>query len=412
MNQFSIYLAIAICLLSSAAHARLDKFESKSTSSKIATSIQGEHTNSNRPINATITIQRLSSDDWIVHYQFSEPIDMLHFGPPVVKYRSDAWRVKTPGLHIKSNTEEEILFKPNGQFSEAIIAITSYHPFSHNQYVPMIHFSDQGVALFLGHLTGEVKAAGETRPLAIRFEASGRHGEKIILPKKAQENGNIFAYFGPQEPISTSHGDLILDPQTPVWMREMMADTVKQVTASYAESFGGAPAENVTIFLALRDLHLNGYSLSGGALSGQIAYRLAGNQSIQNTPESRQRFIYLMAHELAHIWQFELNRLWKTSPESWIIEGGAEAISLTILAKTGLWSTQEVSKFKADLIKECGQSDNPIRIAYACGFKRFNDYGVDPLTLWGKLINESKKDGLPYSEAMIQKLLEEQSVLR
>lgn len=391
MNRFGILLGLVIYTSS------LLSYTSSATAQP-----QTNQTTSQQVVNATISIQRVSTDDWELKYQFSEAIDALDFGPPVVKFRQDAWTPQNAGLKIISSSENEVLLHEQGRFQNATIAVKSYHPFSHNQYVPMIHFSDSGVALFLGHLTGEVRVAGIARPLKVQFVAKGLPGEKVILPKKAQEGIGLFAYFGPQDPIVASHGILILDPLTPSWMREVLANTTERVTASYAKSFERVPSEPAMIFFAIRDLHLNGYSMSGGALPGQLAYRLAGNQTIIDKPDSRNRFTYLIAHELAHIWQAIPNHNWTSFPESWINEGGADAITAATLLKTGIWSKDEAVQFESKLIKECEETKDPIRSAYACGFKRFKGYNTDVLTLWKELMDESTRTAKPYSEAMIQ----------
>lgn len=391
MNRFGILLGLVIYTSS------LLSYTSSATAQP-----QTNQTTSQQVVNATISIQRVSTDDWELKYQFSEAIDALDFGSPVVKFRQEAWTPQNAGLKIISTSENEVLQHEQGRFQNATIAVKSYHPFSHNQYVPMIHFSDSGVALFLGHLTGEVRVAGIARPLKVQFVAKGLPGEKVILPKKAQEGIGLFAYFGPQDPIIASHGILILDPLTPSWMREVLANTTERVTASYAKSFERVPSEPAMIFFAIRDLHLNGYSMSGGALPGQLAYRLAGNQTIIDKPDSRSRFTYLIAHELAHIWQAIPNHNWTSFPESWINEGGADAITAATLLKTGIWSKDEAVQFESKLIKECDDTKDPIRSAYACGFKRFKGYNTDVLTLWKKLMDESTRTAKPYSETMIQ----------
>lgn len=395
MNRFSLIAGIILCIASLSSMAA-------DTVSNHAAKQQHEQAQSQQAIKATITIKRLSKDDWEFDYQFSQEIDALDFGPPVVQFRQEAWKPINPAMKIVSKDGNEVLQHEQGRFQNATIAVKSYHPFSHNQYVPMIHFSDSGVALFLGHLIGEVRVAGIARPLKVQFVAKGLLGEKVILPKKAQEGIGLFAYFGPQDPIIASHGILILDPLTPSWMRDVLANTTERVTASYAKSFERVPSEPAMIFFAIRDLHLNGYSMSGGALPGQLAYRLAGNQTIIDKPDSRSRFTYLIAHELAHIWQAIPNHNWTSFPESWINEGGADAITAATLLKTGIWSKDEAVQFESKLIKECDDTKDPIRSAYACGFKRFKGYNTDVLTLWKKLMDESTRTAKPYSETMIQ----------
>jgi hypothetical protein len=409
MNRYEIFFGLLICAASVSSNAANSLAKNSSYTTTISAS-QTQTVPASAPIppaavSATIAIKRISKDDWELHYQFSEGIDALHYGVPVVNYRQEAWFPAGKSLKIISNANEEILQNAQGRFQEATIAIKSYQAFAHNQYVPMIHFSDGGVALFLGHLIGKVKVNGVDRPLNVQFKATGLPDEKIILPRKAQEGVSLFAYFGPQDPIIAKHGILVLDPLTPSWMREVLANTTELVTASYARSFERIPNEPAMIFFAIRDLHLKGYSMSGGALPGQLVYRLAGNQSIIDKPESRNRFTYLITHELAHIWQAIPNRNWSTFPDSWINEGGADAITAATLRKTGLWSHEEAEQFEVKLIKECDDTKDTVRIAYACGFKRFKSYNTDVLQLWKKLMDESTRTSLPYSETMIETVL-------
>jgi hypothetical protein len=78
---------------------------------------------------------------------------------------------------------------------------------------------------------------------------------------------------------------------------------------------------------------------------------------------------------------------------------------------TGLWSQEEADHHAEALLKECGETEDSWRKVYACGFKRFREYGGDVLDLWRRLTNTTGRERKPYSEDMIHAVLGFERVL-
>ncbi|ADM08551.1 hypothetical protein PB2503_02367 [Parvularcula bermudensis HTCC2503] len=108
-----------------------------------------------------------------------------------------------------------------------------------------------------------------------------------------------------------------------------------------------------------------------------IAVRLSGAGWHRRTPQTDRQIVANLAHELAHLWQRRL--LPAPAEPRWIHEGGAEAIALSLLVDTGLWS--EIDRRRADsaLAERCSRAleNGPLRpqfegetadAAYGCGY--------------------------------------------
>ena len=138
-----------------------------------------------------------------------------------------------------------------------------------------------------------------------------------------------------------------------------------------------------------------GFSIKGGALPGELFFKIAGQQAASETPKLRAMFEQLVAHELAHVWQDLVRRGgFADDAEPWIHEGGAQALSLTALEGSGLWDAAAVATFKAKLHDECvhiraakadGKDADASREAYTCGYERFVAQPIGAVDLWKRM---------------------------
>ena len=101
MNRYEIFFGLLICAASVSSNAANSLAKNSSYTTTISAS-QTQTVPASAPIppaavSATIAIKRISKDDWELHYQFSEGIDALHYGVPVVNYRQEAcFRLVSP----------------------------------------------------------------------------------------------------------------------------------------------------------------------------------------------------------------------------------------------------------------------------------------------------------------------------
>ncbi|HEU4664117.1 MAG TPA: hypothetical protein VFS55_08815 [Dokdonella sp.] len=366
------------------------------------------------PVRATVTLVHASDTTWRVEYRLSEPVDAIELGPKIVEYRTTAWSPKTPGQRLASDGNGESI-RADAPFDEAVVEIRDYAPWAHDQYIPIDRHSDGGHAFYLGFLMGTVRQGMRERNLLVTFELVGLHGEQVLLAEQANDDKGTYAYFGPQQPTTAGAVRLVVDPQTPAWMRAVVEDGVGRLSAYYQRAFARSWRSAPLVIIGAGQLDLPGFSVKGGALPGEIAFKIAGERARTETPELRAMFEQLVAHELAHVWQGLVRRGgMDDAGEPWVHEGGAQALSIAALEGSGVWSAAQAKRFEASLREECarieaakahGEPDDASRWAYSCGYARFAAYPLDPTELWKRLLAATERSGAPYSATMIARVI-------
>jgi len=366
------------------------------------------------PVRATVTLVHTGDTTWRADYRLSEAVEAIELGPKIVEYRATAWHLKTPGLRLASDADGESIRADGKAFDAVTIEIDDYEPWSHDHYIPIDRHSDGGHAFYLGHLMGTVRQAGRERDLRITFELVGRHDENVLLADQANEDKGTYAYFGPQKPIAAGSVRLVLDPKTPAWMRDTFTRTVTPLSSFYQDAFRRNWRAPPLVIISAGALDTPGFSVKGGALPGEIAFRIAGEQSLTPTPELQGLFEQLVAHELAHVWQGLVQRGGIGDGEApWVHEGGAQALSIAALEGSGLWTAEQARAFRASLGAECarlrdaeanGKDADASRFAYTCGYERIMALPLEPVELWKRLIAQTERTGQPYSAAMVERV--------
>lgn len=353
----------------------------------------------------------MSADVWQADYRLSEPVDAVDFGPAVVNFRREAWTLASPGVELTGDKDNESIRSTGAPIKTLRVTVRQYDPWSHDAYVPMDRHSDGGTAIYLGHFTGGVQQHGAPRKLQLRIRLVGLKGETTFLPDEANRDPGVYAYFGPQKIAASGALRTIIDPATPAWIRDTLADTSAKVAAVYARKLGRPAPATLALIVGATGFDKPGFSMKGGALPGQIVYKLEGRELLKDSPRARQQVQQLVAHELAHVWQNAVIRGGIGDTQPWVHEGGAEALSLQALLESGLWTPEQVSAQSQKLQTECRDStanhaaDPALPFAwrehYTCGFSRFQATGVDTFTLWQRLMTRTEATGEPYSEAMV-----------
>ncbi|MGN6519594.1 MAG: hypothetical protein ACTHK2_09255 [Dokdonella sp.] len=364
------------------------------------------------PVRATVTLVHASDAAWRVEYRLSEPVDTIELGPPIVEYRASAWTLGTPGLSLTSDATGESI-RSDTPFARAVVEIRDYAPWAHDQYIPIDRHSDGGHAFYLGHLMGSVRQGKRERNMLVTFELVGLHGENVLLAEQANDDQGTYAYFGPHQPVDTGAVRLIVDPKTPRWSHDAIDRVVAPLASYYQHAFARAWRAPPLVIIGAGRLDEAGFSIKGGALPGELFFRIAGRDALVEAPTLRMNFEQLVAHELAHVWQ-DLVRRGGTGErtEAWIHEGGAQALSLAALEGAGVWDSEEAVAFKRKLHDECAarreapprRHADASREAYTCGYERFAAYPLGAIELWKDLIAETERSGAPYSAAMVERI--------
>jgi hypothetical protein len=369
----------------------------------------GAHAATPAPLRTEITLTHIAADRWRADYVFSEPVNAIELGSQVGQYRRQAWRPLTPGVELIVVDNKESL-RSAASVTGLSVEIKAFDEFAEGQYAPINRFSDGGYSFYLGFLYGALSQSGRERSMEAVLRLQGLADETVLAPSRPGPTLEGYAYFGPNKPVRMGKVNVIIDPQAPAWLREVIENTTRKVSQFYEESFQRKLPDTPLVSIAV--IGLDGaagrMSLKGGVAGGGVVYRLQGGGLVDDHPRKRRHVAMVVAHEMAHLWQFSVKRGGIGESDPWIHEGGAEALMLAALRGTGLLTDEEGNQHAQRLLDECQQFNDDLtayRGIYACGFKRFNGYAIAPVPLWRAMMTRSEETGDVYSEPMIHAIL-------
>ena len=369
-------------------------------------------------LDASVTFTQVSRDSLVVAYVFNEAISSLHFGRPVDEYRTKAWRVLTEGLGIQRQGNEDVLVGPAGEsFRHATIAISQYSTYPSDQYVPIAHFSDGSYALYLGYFVGDTQTVDGKRVLCPRYFFSTPPGYALLTGSQAREQPKGYVYFGDLLPVDAGYARLLLDGTAPAWLDSVLQRVVASTSELYRRGLPLSPKRSPLILLAAGELEaIEGYSIKGGAVGDQIVFTLRGTDLHDETPELRATFERLVAHELAHLWHQAANPATDANDDPLITEGGCEALAVRVLVAAGIWTRQQGDAFTERARDGCPQHELGIPPQpellqeikgldpYACGYLMFTDSGMDPFTIWSRMMTNVRKTHEGYTRKLFDEV--------
>jgi len=366
-----------------------------------------------KPLPVQVRLTHVAPDTWRADYRFSQPVTSIRF-EPVADFRKSAWKVLTPGVTLTTGGEHDTLAavdgKPLRQFS---VEISTFDQLMEKQYVAMDRYSDGGRLIYLGFLQGEARQGKVVRDIAANFTLEGLGKETVLVPATPaapSNNATPYAYFGPQSPVTAGEAQVLLDPGLSDWARETLLDTTARMSTYYRAAYRQKLRQPLLLLVAVSDTATPGLSIKGGVVGAQIVYRFGGTALLTaESPRKREMVAKIVAHEMAHLWQNNVRRggISAHSP-AWVHEGGAEAMALDGLLRSGIWSAEQGEAFTTATLDECAKLEHSFdsyRGIYACGFERYSQLKVDIVPLWRDMISAADSKGEIYSEAMISSLI-------
>jgi len=360
------------------------------------------------PLLAHFKLTHIAPDEWRADYVFAKPVISIDLGPGIGEYRKRSWHLLTPGTKLTALPDREVISAGGKPFSRLSFGVSLYLPLSEGTYTAFDRMSDGGTDVFLGFFAGDATVDGLVRPLHLRVKVKGLAHETVIAPDDHDINRLSYAYFGPAKPVPAGVANLIVDPKTPGWMQQLLQETTAGITEYYDRAFQRRLPFRPLIMVSISDFERPGLSMKGGAVGKQVVYRLGGKALLRDSPQARNLFKGLIAHELAHVWQNDVSRGGIGGDEPWVHEGGAEAIAVAGLRGSGLYDQAEADAYVARLTGECAALNGSVetyRGYYACGFTRFSSYKMDVFTLWKAMMEATESSGSVYSAAMIESIL-------
>jgi hypothetical protein len=356
---------------------------------------------------AAIEVRHTGKDAWRVDYRFSQAVTSIKLGS-VGDYRQRAWKVLTPGMALRAGPNFDVISGGGKPFKSASVEITTFDGLAPKSYAPFNRFTDGGTAFFLGHLQGDVTSGKKSFEMQADIRLVGLAQENVIAPplnrlRSGGERG--YAYFGPAQATQAGAAKVLIDPDTPQWARETIIDAGAKVSQYYESAYQRPLRDDLFIMVSMAGYESPGISMKGGAVLGQLSYRLSGAQMIGDHPKKRELLARLVAHEMAHLWQMNIARGGIGEGDPWVHEGGADAMALDALQRTALASDEAVKAYRASQAATCAKLDNSVASydgIYACGLMRFDQLGMEIVPLWRAMMAATEAKGELYSPKMIE----------
>lgn len=322
---------------------------------------------------------------WEVHYTLPRPVAALRFAR--VDYggtRARGWQPLDPKLEVLAGPDGEVVRRRDGAtFSEASFAMQPRYEKLENDYAPFSPFGDGGMLIHSGRLhvcAGRCEGGVENRWRVRITPPAGAHvihGGKVV-PKvdfyDAQPGTNI--YIGRARPVATSDVVAVIDTTMPTGIRDRLATLLPRLMDLYGQELGRLPTRPM-LYASRDEQHPGGgYGYQGGTLPGQVFMHVYGRNDEFSTGDFAKRMDSFFAHEAVHLYQ-------RVPPlaekgDSWIHEGGAEAMALLALTRMGEIESAEVQEIITGAIASCAEGirETPLiplpatgrfELTYTCG---------------------------------------------
>lgn len=361
----------------------------------------------------TIDVGHVAADTWRVQYRFAKPVTAFQLHS-VGEFRRQSWKLLTPGLRLASQGDTDRISAGGKPFQAVSVEITTYDGVPQKGYEPFNRFSDGGRTFFLGHLQGDAFRGKQAFAMLADIRLKGLLDENVVAPplhKQIPGGPRGYAYFGKGKLVDAGGARFVIDPKTPDWARDTIVEAGAKTARYYQEAYQRTLQDPLFIMVSMAGFGTPGISIKGGAVMGQLSYRLDGKQMLGDHPKKRELLARMVAHEMAHVWQMELTRGGVGEADPWIHEGGAEAMALDAVLQTGILSKESVAAYRAQQHAVCnklGQSVDTYEGIYACGLRRFDSLGVDIVALWRAMIQSTEASGQFYSQRMIDAIVASQ----
>lgn len=321
---------------------------------------------------------------WEVRYALPAPARELRFVRVDAKGgRASSWTPVDPALAIALEDGEEVVRRGDGAaFDHAAFRMAPRYAVLEKDYAPFSPFGDGGMLVHTGrfHVCAGPCVRGETFQLSLQPPAGAHaivHGQVVPAVRFEDGDSGTNLYVGRALPVATPDVVAVIDQAFPPDTRARLESLLPRLMAFYGNEFGAL--ESRPMLFASRDENHpgGGYGYQGGTLPGQVFMHFYGRHEAFATPDFARRVDWFFAHEAAHMFQ-DFTSL-TDEGDSWIHEGGADALAAVALQALGVIDRDAVQARLQGSLDTCakGIAGQPLKTVhsngsfdavYACGF--------------------------------------------
>ena len=322
---------------------------------------------------------------WEVDYTLPRPVAALRFAR--VDHhgtRARDWTPLEPGFELVATDDGEVVRRRDGAtISRVGFAMQPQYVLFEKDYAPFSPFGDGGLLIHSGRLHACAERCEDDVEYRWRVRITPPAGAHAIVAGQVVAGGDFLdtqpgtnVYVGQARPLDTPDVVAVVDAAMPGGIRDRLAMLLPRLMDLYGDELGRLPSR--PMLYASRDERYpgGGYGYQGGTLPGQVFMHVYGRNDAFATEAFAVRMDSFFAHEAAHLYQ-RFPSLAEQG-DSWIHEGGADAMSLLALARLGEIDAEtartRVDEAVAVCAKGIGQApllplpaSGRFELTYACG---------------------------------------------
>jgi hypothetical protein len=327
---------------------------------------------------------RPHASQWEVRYALPKPTDALRFVRVDRQgHRASSWTPVDPAFTIELEGGEEVVRRVDGKpFDHAAFRMAPRYVTLEKDYAPFAPFGDGGLLIHTGrfHVCAKACAGGESYAFSLQPPA-GMHaianGQVVASVQLDDGNEGTYLYVGRAVPVTTPDVVAVIDPTYPTDTRARLDALLPRLMAFYSGEFGVLKARPMLYASNDEAQPGGGYGYQGGTLPGQVFVHRYGRNPAFASPEFLSRQDWFFAHEAAHLYQHYPSLA--DEGDSWIHEGGADALAAVALQALGVIDRDAVQARLQAGSKECAtgleahaleraQAEGASELFYSCGF--------------------------------------------
>lgn len=320
---------------------------------------------------ARIALSEVDSDRWRVAYSTDSPVEALRLVRNPDLSRLADWRADDRAFEIVREGEADVVRRRDGaSFREARFTVPARYAPLPKDYASFSPFTDGGLLIYSGRFhacAGPDDCAPETTGEAPtwRIAVTAPKGARIIVAGRAHrravefldiENGT-YIYVGRARPIESSHVIGVIDAGFPADARDMLATLLPKLLDHFTGKFG--PLDSKPMLYASLDRHPrsgSGFNYQGGVLPDQIFVHFYGEKWAHGAGDKLAGMLpWFFAHEAAHLFQRIGARANMPMEQSWVHEGGAEALAALAVDELDAAAPGYVEKRIDEACEDCAQ---------------------------------------------------------
>jgi hypothetical protein len=277
--------------------------------------------------NYHMTMTVINSDIYAT-YKFERPIKKVVF---TSEPERQVWQLDNDFQKVSQGNHYVLSTKNGKVFTGLTIKIPAVYTPS-GGYAQIVTFKDGGVSVYSGYFRPQyLVASNNTKEKAsglFDFVASGNDNNVIIrqgIQGKSIHNYKIhkdfYTYFGKAKLVSFGNFDYVIDSSFPVSVMDKLVALINHVFQLDEKLTAQTINQRVIVFLEFHPTQ-DPINFTGDVTNYQINLNFYGKFNPQQP--LTDKFLYLIAHELFHLWNAE--KFEHTGP-SWIHEGSADYFS-------------------------------------------------------------------------------------